>query len=179
MSIEELDDLSSQIAARVLTMQEVNAARTVSTYVHTGSEVRTNQVIDSLLSRGKRVIVPITDKTNRRLLFSELKDPKTELRAGSFGILEPKPEVRTYVPLEQADVILVPGIAWDFRGYRIGYGTGSYDRVMYSLKLRALKIGLSYDVQVLDRIPTTHNDRKVHMIVTERRIINTQQNFGY
>lgn len=73
---------------------------------------------------GKRVIVPITDRANKRLAFSELKDLEQELEKGNYGIQEPKPIFRRPVPLEEADVTLVPGVAWDIQGYRIGYGAG-------------------------------------------------------
>jgi 5-formyltetrahydrofolate cyclo-ligase len=173
---QELDALSTQINARLVELPEINDANVVSTYLYIGSEVRTASILDWLLSNGKRVIVPVTDRLNRRLIFCEIKSPEQELTKGTFGILEPKPEFRRPLPLEQADVILVPGVAWDLRGYRIGYGAGYYDRSINSMRKFLPKIGLSYEFQIVKRIPNGRFDRKVNKLVTERRIINTNSN---
>ena len=175
MPAEELDKLSSQIVARLLELPELGNARMVSTYLHKDSEVRTNEVVKWLLSNNKRVIVPITDRVNRRLIFSELKAPEKELERGAFGILEPKREFRRLVPLEQADLVLVPAVAWDMRGYRIGYGVGFYDRSINSLSKQVPKIGLSYEFQIVKSIPRTRYDRRVEKIVTERRVIAAER----
>jgi 5-formyltetrahydrofolate cyclo-ligase len=171
--VAELDALSSRIFSRLIEVPEIRAAQTVSTYLHTGSEVRTRKIVDWLLARGKRVIVPISDKLSMRLLFSELADPEKELAPGTYGIPEPKLEFRRPVPLEQADVVLLPGVAWDKRGYRIGYGAGYYDRSINSLVTSVLKIGLAYEFQLVERIPTSRYDRRVDEIVTELRVIDT------
>jgi 5-formyltetrahydrofolate cyclo-ligase len=78
--------------------------------------------------------------------------------------------------LEEAQVVLVPGTAWDQRGYRIGYGGGFYDRTINSLHGYLLKVGLSYEFQIVNRIPTTAYDRSVDKIVTENRTITTAHN---
>ena len=173
MPADELDLLSSNISRRLFELPELKEAKTISTYVHTGSEVRTMDIIIWCIAREKRVFVPVTDKTNRRLVFSELKALDNELERGTFGILEPKPEFLRPVSLEEAQVVLVPGIAWDQRGYRIGYGGGFYDRTINSLRGHFLKIGLSCEFQIVSRIPTTAYDRSVDKIVTENRTITT------
>jgi len=176
MPADELDLLSSNIWRRLFELAEVKEANTVSTYVNTGSEVRTMDIIRWCIAREKRVFVPVTDKTNRKLIFSELKAPDNELEPGTSGILEPKPEFLRPVSLEEAQVVLVPGTAWDQRGYRIGYGGGFYDRTINSLHDHLLKVGLSYEFQIVNRIPTTAYDRSVDKIVTENRTITTAHN---
>jgi 5-formyltetrahydrofolate cyclo-ligase len=170
----QLDYLSSKISQRLFRLRELEAAKTVSTYVNTRSEVRTGEILAWCLAQGKRVIIPVTDRANRRLIFSELTAPDRELEPGTFGILEPKPEFLRPVPLEEAQVVLVPGIAWNLQGYRIGYGGGYYDRTINSIRSRVLTIGLAYEFQIINEIPTTRYDRAVHKLVTERRVINTQ-----
>ncbi len=171
-----MDCLSSKIVTRLLELPEIRNAQAISTYLHTGSEVRTNEVLKRLLSQSKKVIVPITEKRNNRLFFSELRNPAAELEEGSFGILEPKPEFRRPIPLENADIVLVPGVVWDLRGYRIGYGAGYYDRSINALRKPVFKIGLSYEFQIVEKLPISRYDRRVDKIVTERRIINTGLN---
>lgn len=169
----ELDCLSSEIELRLLELPAVRNSRTLSAYLHVGSEVRTKGIVKWALSNGRRVIVPITDRANKRLIFSELKAPDLELGKGNYGVPEPKPEFRRSVPLEQADVVLVPGVAWDRRGYRIGYGAGYYDRSINALRTRLIKIGLAYEFQLVPRVPRSRYDRRVDKIATERRIIDT------
>lgn len=171
-SIQELDSLSADITRRLLELPEIISADTVSTYLHIGSEVRTSRIVDWLISNGRKVIIPITDKPNKRLIFTELRLPEKELQRGALGIPEPKPEFRRTVPLEQADIVLVPGVAWDLRGYRIGYGTGYYDRSLNSLRRPVPKIGLSYEFQIVERIPNGRFDRRVDKLVTERRSVD-------
>lgn len=169
----ELDDLSSQVGSRLLELPEIGTSRIISTYLHTGSEVRTRRIVEWALSKGKRVIIPISDRANKQLAFSEILDPERELGKGTYGILEPKEEFRRPVPLEQADVVLVPGVAWDPSGYRIGYGVGYYDRSINRLRRPVTKIGLSFEFQLVPRIPRTQFDRCVNKLVTDRRVINT------
>jgi 5-formyltetrahydrofolate cyclo-ligase len=170
---EQLDALSVQIASNLIELPEFKEARIVSAYVHIGSEVRTRAIVLWALANGKRVIVPLTDRINRRLLFSEIRNPGRELQSGTFGIPEPRPKFRRPVALAQADVILVPGVAWDLRGYRIGYGGGYYDRSINHLSRDVPRIGLAYEFQIVNDVPRTSHDRRVDKIVTERRTIDT------
>ncbi len=169
----ELDYLSSEINVNLLELTAVRNSRTISTYLHTGSEVRTKEIVEWALSNGKRIIVPITDRASKRLIFSELKSPAHELERGAYGILEPKPEFRRPVRLEEADVVLVPGVAWDRRGYRIGYGAGYYDRSINAMQTRVMKVGLAYEFQLVPSVPRSRYDRRVDKIATERRMIDT------
>ncbi|MGA2791770.1 MAG: 5-formyltetrahydrofolate cyclo-ligase [Candidatus Bathyarchaeia archaeon] len=168
----ELDQLSSKITARLLELPKVKEARTISTYLDIGSEVRTRGLVGWALENGKRLIVPVVDQANQRLIFSEFKAPE-ELERGAHGIPEPKSEFRRPVALEQADVILVPGVAWDQRGFRIGYGAGYYDRSINALRTHIATIGLAYDFQFISNVPRSRYDQRVDRIVTESRIIDT------
>jgi 5-formyltetrahydrofolate cyclo-ligase len=173
ISKTQLDLLSSKIAQRLFTLKELEDAETVSMYLHIGSEVRTSEILAWCKSRGKRVIVPVTDKQSRKLIFSEVKSPERELHVGSYGIPEPMPEFLNSIPLEEAQVVLIPGIAWDLRGYRIGYGGGYYDRSINALHKLIPTIGLAFELQIVRQIPTSQYDRHVGKLVTERRVIAT------
>jgi 5-formyltetrahydrofolate cyclo-ligase len=142
----ELDSLSRRIETRLLALPVIMKAKT---------------------------IVPITDSANLRLVFSEIRLPAKELGRGFRGIPEPKLEFRRPVRLEEADVVLVPGVAWDERGYRIGYGSGYYDRSINALQSQPTMIGLSYEFQIAPALPRTRFDRRVDKIVSERRIMET------
>ena len=169
----ELDALSAQIATNLLRLSCLGETKTICTYLHTGSEVRTSQIVNWALSRGKHVIVPVTIQSEKRMYFSELKDPNLELDRGTFGIPEPKPQFRRPVSLKQADVVLVPGIAWDIQGYRIGYGGGYYDRSLNSMTTENKTIGLAFEFQIIPDLPRSVHDRHVDKLVTEVRTLDT------
>ncbi len=169
-----IEQLSEKISQRLFELQEFQNATTISTYLNTRSEVSTDPIVSWCISHGKRVIIPVTNRPSRRLIFSEVRDPGRELELGTFGIREPKPESLRPVPLEEAEVALVPGVAWDHRGYRIGYGGGYYDRTINSLRSHLLSIGLAYEFQIVNRVPTNRYDQPVDKLVTERRVINTR-----
>jgi len=167
----ELDQLSSEITARLIELPTVREARTISTYLDVGSEVRTRGLVEWALRNGKRIIVPVVERAIKRLIFSDLKAPE-ELERGTHGIPEPKREFRRPVALEQADVILVPGVAWDRRGFRIGYGAGYYDRSINALRTHVATVGLAYEFQFISNVPRSRYDRRVDRIVTESKIID-------
>jgi 5-formyltetrahydrofolate cyclo-ligase len=172
-SIQELDELSSQIIDRLLRLETVREARMLSSYLEVGSEVRTMGLVRWALRNGKRLIVPVIYKASNSLVFSELKSPGEELGRGTHGIPEPKPEFLRPVPLGQADVVIVPGVAWDNEGFRVGYGGGYYDRSINALRTHVLKVGLAYEFQLVPKIPRSFYDRCVDIVLTERRSIRT------
>lgn len=145
-----------------------NTAQTIHTYVASKkNEVDTIEIISYLFSIGKRVIVPVVDKDEKILRHSELKSI-SELRKSTFGILEP--EQIKEVNLSEIDLVLVPAVAVDRFGNRIGFGGGYYDKFLS--QINCPKVALVYDFQVVDKIETSPNDVGVDFIVTETEIIN-------
>lgn len=177
LSGKEVLAKSSKIQKSLFGLPEFQRANTICFYVAKGNEVQTEGMIKESMKLGKRVLVPITDKKSGRLVLSKLSDYDLELAPGAFGVLEPKPTCRQIVPATQVELIIVPGVAFDIRGHRMGHGKGYYDRFLRhvsSLKTGALFIGLAYESQVLDEIPHGPTDTPVHKIVTEKRVINTR-----
>ena len=131
-------------------------------------EVRTQGIIQSALAGGKKVLVPSSDPASPRLRFSEIRS-LSELSVGRFGVLEPAAGSAP-VPLSQADVVLVPVVAWDDAGHRLGYGRGYFDRELKS-KGKAVSVGLALESQRFDSVPQSSQDVPLEVIVTERRTI--------
>lgn len=164
---------SEEIRRGLFHLQEFRCARTVCFYVAKGNEVQTEQPIRDSMRMGKRVLVPITDTVSGTLILSELRD-YAELERGAFDVLEPRSECRRIVSSIEADLVSVPGVAFDLHGHRLGYGGGYYDRLLKEILSQgcgASFIGLAYDFQVLDNIPHSSNDVAVHKIVTEKRVV--------
>lgn len=136
-------------------------------YLSYGSEVDTFALIEYFLNVKKNVYVPICDTKNCTMRFSRITSIKN-LHENSYGILEPNEIVDSNAI---ADIVIFPGIAFDICGNRIGYGKGYYDRFMAGIEYEPVKVGICYDFQLLDIIPSNMHDVKMDMIITENRMI--------
>jgi 5-formyltetrahydrofolate cyclo-ligase len=165
----ELAALSSLVQANLFSLGEYRQARVLISYCAKEDEVQTRPIIERALEEGKRVAVVVTDVPSKTLSFSEIKSFE-ELAPGAFGILEPRPGRLRPVPISQADLILVPLVAWDEKGHRLGYGAGYFDRALAGAK-RVRKVGLALESQGLAHIPGSKHDVPLDVIVTERRVV--------
>jgi 5-formyltetrahydrofolate cyclo-ligase len=166
---DELLHLSGSLAERLMALPEYLRAKTVCTYVAMEDEVQTQSIIGRALAEGKKVLVPVTNPKEGTLTFSEIHSLE-ELAPGHFGLLEPKTDAIRPVSLSSAEVVLVPVVAWDERGYRLGYGKGYYDRAL-TRRGRAISIGLALESQREGRIPETKTDVPLDIVVTEARVV--------
>jgi 5-formyltetrahydrofolate cyclo-ligase len=116
-----------------------------------------------MLEADKQVVVPRVRK--RELLLSKLVDPKRDLARGSFGVLEPTPQALRPVPLTAVDLVLVPGLAFDRLGHRLGHGRGYFDRLLARLPKTTSTVGLCFEFQLLDRLPTRPHDQTVQTVL--------------
>jgi 5-formyltetrahydrofolate cyclo-ligase len=108
-------------------------------------------------------------------LVSEIIDFDKELELSYYDILAPKDEYIRIVSPKVVDLVLVPGVAFDKRGYRVGYGGGYYDRFFNKLEKGVIKIGLCYEMQILPEVPTDIYDIPIDYIITEKGLINCTQ----
>jgi 5-formyltetrahydrofolate cyclo-ligase len=138
-------------------------------YLSFGSEVDLDGLIRWGWRKGKRIVVPVCRPENRALTACRI-DGFDELETGHYGIRAPKEGLLRPVEGGKIDVILVPALAFDRRGYRIGYGGGYYDRFLPQA-LRAVKIGLAFASQIIAKIPVDGHDLPVDMVVTEKGVI--------
>ena len=165
---------SNQIKERLFILKEFKQSHVVLFYISYDNEVYTHDMIKESISKGKHIVVPISDKKNRRLILSEFDEWNT-LEPGSYGILEPRKDKIKEIPLDKVDLIIVPGVGFDEKGRRVGHGKGYYDNLLRN-STKAMHIGLAFELQIVDHIPTEEHDVKVDKIVTEKRIINCIKN---
>jgi len=130
LSPEELLEFSNAVMKNVISSPEYRGSKVIATYVAKKEEVKTEGIVRHSLKLGKRVLVPLSHPESTSLVFSEIRDYERELALGHFGVPEPKSQYLRPVPLPDADLILVPLIAWDDRGYRLGYGKGYFDSAL-------------------------------------------------
>ena len=169
--LEKRDGLDArEIAVRskciqdfLLNSKEFGSAKVVGAYYAFGSEVKTDLIVQKAKALGKKVALPSVE--GESLTFYELSSGKYLVK-GRFGIMEPLP----YGPVDKIDLLLVPGIAFDKKGYRLGYGKGYYDKFL--AKKEVFSVGLAYSFQLIDSLPSGEYDKRMHAIATEDGISN-------
>ncbi len=165
LASELVHSQSSKIISHLKDLPEYRAAKSIHCYVACRNEVNTHQLIKDTLQTGRRIIVPVTDLSTHTLLHAEIKT-FDELKKGTFGILEPIRDRFQQFDISEVDLVIVPGVAFDLSGHRIGFGGGFYDGFLENLK--TTKIALAYEFQIVDKIPTRAEDERVDVLVSEK-----------
>jgi len=172
LSSEEIKDKSHQIFLNLVKTIEFLNSQNIMFYVATRSEVQTEEMIKASLKMGKNIFVPIILSDCINLAPSRLIDFDKELEKGKKGILEPKKEYHRLFPSENIELMILPGIAFDLTGNRIGRGLGYYDNFLKKISPSAKLIALAFEMQIVKKVPAGKDDIPVHKIITEKRIIN-------
>jgi len=159
------------IQARMLADAIYRRAKVIHCYLALSDEVAMERVVRAALADGKRLVVPVMAPQDRELMHVEIANYDRELVAGKWGILEPKSGVGLTVDPSEVDLFIVPGAAFDLRGYRLGRGLGYYDRCLSRVKGRAVICAVAYELQVLETVPDEPHDVPVDYIMTEQRVI--------
>jgi 5-formyltetrahydrofolate cyclo-ligase len=162
---------SEAILARVRALDAYRSTRLVASYVGVGDEVETTPLLREAFDRKVAVAVPWRDGARLHLVRIVAL---SELVPVSFGLLEPPPELaklagRVVVP-SRVDLMLVPGLAFDRRGGRLGHGRGFYDRLLAEAGTGPLRVGLAFDCQIVERVPMTAGDQPMDLVVTENAV---------
>ena len=161
---------SAAIGQRVAALPEFAAASTVLLTLAFRSEWNTRPLVGAALAAAKTVVVPRVDRQTRMLELHSIADPDRDVVPGHLDIPEPRAE-RPLVPREAIGFVLVPGVAFDLEGRRLGYGGGYYDRLLPMLSPRAARVAGAFDIQIVERVPAAPHDVRVGAIVTESRIV--------
>ena len=161
---------SAAIAQRVAALPEFAAARTVLLTLAFRSEWSTRPLVDAALAAAKTVVVPRVDRQARMLDLHSIADLDRDVVPGHLDIPEPRPE-RPRVPREAIEFVLVPGVAFDPDGRRLGYGGGYYDRLLPLLAPGAARVAGAFDIQLIERVPAAPHDARVDAIITESRFV--------
>ena len=157
---------SGIIKHKLFNGEEFKKAKVVMFYVSLKDEVDTCDMIDEAIKAGKRVCVPVILKEDKRLIAGEIKDRKKDLESQHFGIYQPSKGRVKEVPLEDIELVVVPGIAFDKNNVRLGRGHGYYDRFLCSLPNKTKTIGLAFDFQVVADLPKDSHDIPVWKTIT-------------
>ena len=171
LSQQEREHKSAEIMERLITLPEYESARSVFVYADFKSEVMTRELTVHILDSGKRLLASRTLFDERRLALTPILDPHRDLVTGYMGIPEPREDMMEDTPATEIDLTLTPAVGYDVTGNRLGYGGGFYDRLFGEIRDDAPRVGLSFEIQIVPKVPAEDHDIRIPIIVTEARVI--------
>lgn len=163
------------IKDRLFSLPEIHQAGVIFFFASFKSEVSTFPMIEEAYRLGKRIVFPKVDRKLKGLVLYEVKG-LSELAPGCMDIPEPDVSEERRMDINDVDIVIMPGVAFDKKGNRIGYGAGFYDKLLSALKKQIPLIAITYEEQVLASLPSEPHDIKVHRIVTDKRLIECPLN---
>ena len=164
--IENKEEKAISVIDKVIKLDEYKNAKNIAVFKSFGSEIDTNRLIEYSIKNGKIVALPRVSGKNIFFYRYKLDD---ELVLSKFGVMEPKKIDENYISKETIDLVIVPGLCFDKTRNRIGYGGGFYDKFLAGFK--RISIGICFDEQLyIAKLPTTPNDKKVGILVTDKKI---------
>lgn len=164
---------SALIRERLLSLARVRAARSVMLYLPARGEVDTWPLLDHFWRQGCEILLPRCRDNTPGIMDAYAVASRDDLGPGCFGLTEPRADLARPVPAPRPEIILVPALAFDRRGYRLGFGGGYYDRFLPTLDCSPLLIGPAYAFQLMEEIPREPWDRPVEMVVTPEATLHT------
>lgn len=175
---EKADAIFVQSASHIITGKLIRLpafmeSNLIMCYISFKNEVLTYEFIEQCFSSGKRVALPVIDTDCsgiKGITAYEIFDVHNDLVPGFYGIFEPRKRPRNIIIPSEIDMIVVPGIAFDKKKQRIGFGAGYYDRFLSKLSNDCVKISIGFDFQIVENIPHEEHDIELDLIVTEKRI---------
>ena len=180
---EELGNLkknekSIAIAQRLFAVDEFKKSKSVFCFLSTSLEVQTDGIIRESLRLGKQVLVPLLDSGEENLQAVRIPSMDIEFVTGRYGIREPAPKFRNIIPFSSIDFVVVPGLAFDAFGNRVGYGGGFYDKVFKKITKNATRVAIGFGFQLFDLVPHTDLDEPVHFLITEVTTLRCRDAYG-
>ncbi|MEO5699839.1 MAG: 5-formyltetrahydrofolate cyclo-ligase [Casimicrobiaceae bacterium] len=165
---------AAAIAARILALPSYQSAQTVLLTLAFRSEWNTRPLLDHALATGKTVLLPRVDVAARMLVLHRVRDLDTDVGPGYQAIPEPRPGCAAVAPGE-VDWVLVPGVAFDRNGRRLGYGGGFYDRLLPLVPARAARVAGAYGLQVVEEVPAAPHDVAIDALVTQHETFHVSR----
>jgi len=170
-SAGELIEKTRGIEDRLFEFANFLESKVVLLYMHTNGEVVTNDIIKRCFDSDKIVVLPAFDTTTHIMQLMRVDNLDSDLKLGPRGVPEPDPECCKVVPIDCIDIAIIPGVALDEKGGRIGSGKGYYDRLIPKLSITTRKVALALESQIIQQAPVESHDRHVDIVITEKRII--------
>ena len=161
---------SHAIIEKLCALPGYRHAKVVLTYMGFGSEIETRSFVERILVDGKIVVLPRVDRASRSLILHAVQS-LSELEVSKWGIREPRADTPS-VPLSSIEFVLLPGVAFDRAGNRLGYGRGYYDKLLLAAEPALERVAAGFSCQIVDAVPLGPLDQKIDILITENEIIN-------
>ncbi len=168
ISLEKRQSDSEKLCANLKAQSFFQSARSILFFASLPEEPDLWPLVNETLAGKKMAALPCFDADNQTYVPRHLKDIHVEILSGKFGIREPA-STCIAIPLDDLDVVLVPGVAFSLDGHRLGRGKGFYDRLLENFNGK--KIGIAFDEQIVDAIPVEKNDVIMDLILTPTRCL--------
>ena len=171
LSKDERSKKSAAIMERLFGFANFLEARIVLFYMSYSSEVGTEPMVRKALELEKIIALPLVDSRKKEIVPFRIENLDRDLRPGYRGIREPIRQRCKQIPVQYVNLAIIPGVAFDERGGRIGHGMGVYDRFIPRLDITTRKVALAFECQIVPQIPMEPHDRYTDIIITEKRIV--------
>jgi 5-formyltetrahydrofolate cyclo-ligase len=171
LSVGALAEKTSLIENRLFDFANFIEAKIALLYVDNQNEVRSAGIIRRAFDHNKIVVIPLVKTETKKFKLFKIDHFERDLKPGPNGILQPDPEKCRTVPIDCIDIAIIPGVAFDEKGGRIGLGVGYYDRLIPHLPVTTRKVALALDIQIIPQVPIESHDKHVDIIITDKRII--------
>jgi len=171
LSDKDVKEKTKRIENRLFEFANFLEANIVLLYINSPCEVNSLEIIKRCFAYNKIVVLPAFDATKYEMNLMKTDNLNAGLVLGPRGILEPDPSRCNVVPIECIDIAIIPGVAFDEKGGRIGSGEGYYDRLIPKLSITTRKVALTFEEQIIPQVQMESHDKHVDIIITEKRII--------
>lgn len=173
MSDAELVQRSRQACQQLAQTPEFDRARTVMLFLSLPAEVVTDVLVQEAFSRDKRVVVPLVVYETRQIVPVQLHDLHEHMQTDKYGLRSP--DQSKMIPVAQVDLVVVPGLAFDRFGHRLGRGGGFYDRFLHPENYAGPNCGLALHDQIVPAVPINDHDQGLMMLATDAEVLRFEE----
>jgi len=167
----EIAEKTKAIENRLFDLANFLEAKITLLYVNNEHEVLTENILKRAYSYNKIVVLPVYNTENFEMELKKVDNLEKDLNPGPRDILQPDESRCKVVPIDKIDIAIIPAVALDEKGGRIGSGKGYYDRLIPRLAITTRKVALAFEVQIIPQVPIESHDKHVDIIITEDRVI--------
>jgi len=169
LKISDVLCLSEEVRRKFFVSDLFLNSRSILFYIQYKNELHTETMIRKSIEMGKTVSAPVTLWQDRELYLTRIIDMDREIEVSRSGIPETHRSFLMPIPIRDIDLIIIPGVAFDTQGNRLGYGGGFYDRLLEKKCANTKTLALAYDFQVLDTLPCEAHDMPIDYLISEKR----------
>jgi 5-formyltetrahydrofolate cyclo-ligase len=171
LSEDEIAEKTKAIEDRLFEFANFLESKVALLYINSDYEVQTDNIIKRSYNYNKIVVLPAFDSQQFKMKLMKVDTFDQDLKPGPRGVLEPDADRCKIVPMERVDIAIIPGLAFDEKGGRIGTCKGYYDRLIPRLAITTRKVALTFEEQIVQQVPMESHDKYVDIIITDKRII--------